>query len=92
MHFAGDAVAISFKIRGVTLEPLLQAKPLMKACPKILRGVEQTLVGHGGHFSSMALAPKATKKALRAALAQECGQGVGTEHAPCPALIYIDSC
>ena len=33
LHFAGDAVAISFKIRGVTLEPLLQAKPLMKvAC------------------------------------------------------------
>eukprot|EP00435_Cladocopium_sp_Y103_P026675 s1344_g6.t1 len=49
---SSDAVAISFKIRGVTLEPLLQAKPLMKA----------------------------TKKALRAALAQECGQGIGTEH------------
>lgn len=32
IHVAsGDAVAISFKLRGVPLEPLLQAKPLMKA-------------------------------------------------------------
>lgn len=28
----GDAVAISFKLRGITMEPLSQAKALMKAC------------------------------------------------------------
>ena len=76
-------MAISFKIRGVTLEPLLQAKPLMKvACDNPVILLQAT--GRADHraWMGMAFAPKATKKALRAALAQECGQGIGTEHAP----------
>ena len=68
-------MAISFKLRGISLEPLLQAKPLMKVAPAPAMPAPKFKAERG-----IFRAVKATKKALRAALAQECGQGIGTEH------------
>eukprot|EP00439_Symbiodinium_sp_Y106_P063729 s2127_g9.t3 len=44
---AGDAVAISFRVRGLTFETISRSKPTLKALKKAFRGALAAASGHG---------------------------------------------
>ena len=65
-------MAISFRLRGLTFEAISRSKPTMKAC-KLVQVLDSSLL-------ASEVWTQALKKALRGALAEASGHGIGMEH------------